>query len=423
MSEYQLLRHRDIPQLDQLAVYKKNGGFKAFEKAVKKQKPEDIVQMVKDAGLRGRGGAGFPTGVKWSFIPDNRWPHYVVANADESEPGTFKDREVLEQNPFQFLEGLMLTAYAVKANVAYVYLRGEFWEIAQKLDEKIAELKKEGLLGKKLFGSKYDLELYTHLGAGAYICGEETALLDSLEGKLGQPRLRPPFPAVQGLFDSPTVINNVETLTNVPNIVGHGVEWFRKTGTEKSPGVKIFSLSGNVNKPGNYELPLGTTFRELIFEHGGGIPDGKQIKVIMPAGASSSLIPATEEALDTPMDYESVQANLGSPLGSASVIIVDDSVSIAWLTERTTDFFKHESCGKCTPCREGTYWMSKLTKRIHEGKATLADIDLLDEVASQIQGKCFCALGEFSIMAVRSGIKHYKADFEAALSVEEQGRS
>ena len=423
MSEYQLLRHRDIPQLDHLAVYKKNGGFSAFEKAVTKQKPEEIVQMVKDAGLRGRGGAGFPTGVKWSFIPDNRWPHYVVANADESEPGTFKDREVLESNPFQFLEGLMLTAYAVKANVAYVYLRGEFWEIAQKLDEKIAELKKEGLLGRKLFGTNYELELYTHLGAGAYICGEETALLDSLEGKLGQPRLRPPFPAVQGLFDSPTVINNVETLTNIPNIVGHGVEWFRKIGTEKSPGVKIFSLSGNVNKPGNYELPLGTTFRELIFEYGGGIPDGKNIKVIMPAGASSSLIPATEEALDTPMDYESVQANLGSPLGSASVIIVDDSVNIAWLTERTTDFFKHESCGKCTPCREGTYWMSKLTKRIHEGKATLADIELLDEVASQIQGKCFCALGEFSIMAVRSGIKHYKADFEVALSVEEQGRS
>ena len=423
MSEYHLLRHRDIPQLDQLKVYKKNGGFAAFEKAVTKQKPEDIVQMVKDAGLRGRGGAGFPTGVKWSFIPDNRWPHYVVANADESEPGTFKDREVLESNPFQFLEGLMITAYAVKANAAYVYLRGEFWEIAQKLDEKIAELKKEGLLGKKLFGTNYDLELYTHLGAGAYICGEETALLDSLEGKLGQPRLRPPFPAVQGLFDSPTVINNVETLSNVPNIVGHGVEWFRKTGTEKSPGVKIFSLSGNVNKPGNYELPLGTTFRELIFEHGGGIPDGKNIKVIMPAGASSSLIPATEDALDTPMDYESVQENLGSPLGSASVIIVDDSVNIAWLTERTTDFFKHESCGKCTPCREGTYWMSKLTKRIHEGKATPADIDLLDDVASQIQGKCFCALGEFSIMAVRSGIKHYKADFEAALSVEEQGRS
>jgi NADH-quinone oxidoreductase subunit F len=422
MSGYQLLRHRDIPKLDEFAVYKKNGGFAAFEKAVKKQKPEELIQMVKDSGLRGRGGAGFPTGVKWSFIPDNRWPHYVVANADESEPGTFKDHEILKSNPFQFLEGLMLTAYAVKANAAYVYLRGEFWELAKQLDEKIAELKKEGLLGKKLFGTNYELELYTHLGAGAYVCGEETALLDSLEGKLGQPRLRPPFPAVQGLFDSPTVINNVETLANIPNIIGYGPEWFRKSGTEKSPGVKIFSLSGNVNKPGNYELPLGTTFRELIFEHGGGIPDGKKIKVIMPAGASSSLIPATEEALDTPMDYESVQANLDSPLGSASVIIVDDSVNIAWLTERTTDFFRHESCGKCTPCREGTYWMSKLSKRIHEGKASLDDIDLLDEVAAQIQGKCFCALGEFSIMAVRSGIKHYKADFEAALSAE-QGRS
>ncbi|MBI9048704.1 MAG: NADH-quinone oxidoreductase subunit NuoF [Anaerolineaceae bacterium] len=423
MTKYHLLRHLDIPQLDQLSVYQKNDGFSAFKKAVTKQKPEEIVQTVKESGLRGRGGAGFPTGTKWSYIPDNRWPHYVVANADESEPGTFKDREILESNPFQFLEGLMLTAYAVKANVAYIYLRGEFWEIAQKLDQKIAELKDAGLLGKKIFGTKYELELYTHLGAGAYICGEETALLDSLEGKLGQPRLRPPFPAVQGLFDSPTVINNVETLTNIPNIINHGVQWFRSVGSEQSPGMKIFSLSGNVVNPGNYELPLGTTFRELIYTHGGGIPDGKNIKAIMPAGASSSLIPATEEALDTPMDYEAVQKTLNCPLGSASVIIVDDSINIAWLTERTTDFFKHESCGKCTPCREGTYWMSKLTKRINEGRATQTDIDLLDTVAEQIQGKCLCALGEFSVMAVRSGIEHYRADFETAISADKQGRS
>jgi NADH-quinone oxidoreductase subunit F len=423
MTAYQLYRHRDIPQLNQLTVYQQNGGFSAFKKAVSEYTPAEVIQLVKDAGLRGRGGAGFPAGVKWSFIPDNRWPHYVVANADESEPGTFKDREILEGNPFQFLEGLMITAYAVKANSAYVYLRGEFWQIAQALDEKIAELKQAGFLGEHLFGTDYQLELHTHLGAGAYICGEETALLDSLEGKLGQPRLRPPFPAVQGLFDSPTVINNVETLTNVPNIIEHGVEWFRSVGTEKSPGVKIFSLSGNVVNPGNYELPLGTTFRELIFEHGGGIPDGKKIKVIMPAGASSSLISATEEALDTPMDYEAVQQNLGSPLGSASVIIVDDSVNIAWLTERTTSFFKHESCGKCTPCREGTYWMSKLTSHINAGTATLADIQLLDDVAGQIQGNCLCALGEFSTMAVRSGLKKFRADFEAAIHVEQEGRS
>jgi NADH-quinone oxidoreductase subunit F len=423
MSSYQLLRHRDIPDLDQLAVYQKNDGLAAFKKAVTEFTPAEIIQQVKDSGLRGRGGAGFPAGVKWSFIPDNRWPHYVVANADESEPGTFKDREILESNPFQFLEGLMIAAYAVKANVAYVYLRGEFWQIAQQLDEKIAELKKAGFLGSHLFGTDYQLELYTHLGAGAYICGEETALLDSLEGKLGQPRLRPPFPAVQGLFDVPTVINNVETLTNVPNIIQNGAAWFRMVGTEKSPGVKIFSLSGNVVNPGNYELPLGTTFRELIYTYGGGIPDGKKIKVIMPAGASSSLIPATEAALDTPMDYEAVQAQLGCPLGSASVIIVDDSVNIAWLTERTTSFFKHESCGKCTPCREGTYWMAKLTQHIHEGTATTADIDLLDEVAKNMQGNCLCALGEFSTMAVRSGLAQYRPDFDAAVAAGQEGRS
>ena len=420
---YQLLRHREIPHLDDLKVYQEHGGFAAFKKAVSQQTPAEVIQTVKDSGLRGRGGAGFPTGVKWSFIPDNRWPHYVVANADESEPGTFKDREIMEGNPYQFLEGLMITAYATKANTAYVYLRGEFWEIARAMDEKIKALYKAGLLGEKIFGTDYHLDLYTHLGAGAYICGEETALLDSLEGKLGQPRLRPPFPAVQGLFDSPTVINNVETLTNVPNIIEHGVEWFRSSGTEKSPGVKIFSLSGNIANPGNYELPLGATFRKLIYELGGGIPDGHTIKAIMPAGASSSLIPATEEALDTPMDYESVQEKLGSPLGSASVIIVDDTVNMSWLAARTTDFFRHESCGKCTPCREGTFWMSKLTKRISEGNATLADIDLLDDVAMQMQGKCLCALGEFSVMAVRSGVEKFRTDYESAVQAGQKGRS
>jgi NADH-quinone oxidoreductase subunit F len=423
MSAYQLLRHRDIPDLDHLPVYQREGGFTAFKKAVTENSPAEIIQQVRLSGLRGRGGAGFPTGLKWSFIPDNRWPHYVVANADESEPGTFKDREILESNPFQFLEGLMIAAYAVKANVAYVYLRGEFWQITQMLDQKIAELKQAGFLGTALFGTPYDLELHTHLGAGAYICGEETALLESLEGKLGQPRLRPPFPAVQGLFESPTVINNVETLTNVPLILQQGADRFRKTGTEKSPGVKIFSLSGNVVNPGNYELPLGTTFRELIFTHGGGIPDGKKIKAIMPAGASSSLITATEEALDTPMDYESVQAQLACPLGSASVIIVDDSVNIAALVERTVSFFKHESCGKCTPCREGTYWMAQLTRHIHEGTATAEDIDLLDDVAKNMQGNCLCALGEFSTMAVRSGVAQFRQDFEAAIEAGQGERS
>jgi NADH-quinone oxidoreductase subunit F len=341
----------------------------------------------------------------------------VVCNADESEPGTFKDREIMEGNPFQFLEGVALAAYAVQANAAYIYLRGEFWQIASQLDLRIADLLTAGLLGDNLFGTGYSLHIYTHLGAGAYICGEETAMLESLEGKLGQPRLRPPFPPSFGLFGKPTVVNNVETLTNVPLIIDRGAEWYRTFGTEKSPGVKVFSLSGCVNRPGNYELPLGTTFRELIFTHGGGIPGGRKVKAIMPAGASSSLIVATEQALDTPMDYESVPS-LGAQLGSASVIVVDDSIDIPWLINKTVHFFKHESCGKCTPCREGTFWMMHLTERIAEGQATWENVELLYDVASQIKGKCLCALGEFSIEAVMSGIDRFKGDFEARVGVQ-----
>jgi NADH-quinone oxidoreductase subunit F len=412
MTKHILLRHRDIPGLENLDTYRQNGGFETFRRVVTSMKPGEVLEEVKASGLRGRGGAGFPTGVKWGFLPNNRWPHYVVANADESEPGTFKDREILESNPFQFLEGLMLASYAVQAEHAYVYLRGEFWQIAIELERKITELESAGLLGKGLFGSNYNLQLHTHLGAGAYICGEETALLESLEGKLGQPRLRPPFPAVEGLYASPTVINNVETLANVPPILEHGSDWYRQFGTERSPGVKIFSLSGRVNRPGNYELPLGTTFRELIYTHGDGIIDGANIKAIMAAGASSNLIMADETALDTPMDYEAVQQQLGTPLGSASVIILDETVNVGWLVNKTVNFFKHESCGKCTPCREGTFWMNQISRRIAAGKASTGDVDLLDAVARQIQNKCLCALGEFSTMAVISGIQQFREDFE-----------
>lgn len=411
---YFLLRHREIPDLDNLDVYRRNGGFQAFEKAVTQMEPTAVTEVVKASGLRGRGGAGFPTGLKWSFIDNKNWPHYVVANADESEPGTFKDREIMEGNPYQFLEGVAICAYAVQANAAYIYLRGEFWDLAARLDQHITALEAAGLLGENLFGTKYSLRIYTHLGAGAYICGEETALLESLEGKLGQPRLRPPFPPSYGLYGKPTIVNNVETLTNVPLIIEKGADWYRSMGTEKSPGVKIFSLSGCINKPGNYELPLGTTFRELIFEHGGGIPQGRNIKAIMAAGASSSLIVADERALDTPMDYESVPS-LGAQLGSASVIVIDDSVSIPWLIDKTTHFFRHESCGKCTPCREGTFWMSHLTERIANGRARREDVELLYDVASQIRGKCLCALGEFSIEAVLSGIERFRSDFDVAV--------
>ncbi len=415
MSEHILLRHHDIPELSNLEVYRQNGGFEAYRKVVTSMQPDQVVDIVKASGLRGRGGAGFPTGLKWAFIDKKNFPHYVVANADESEPGTFKDREIMESNPFQFLEGVAICAIAVQAQAAYIYLRGEFWQVAHALDQRIAEMEQAGLLGDHLFGTDTSLRIYTHLGAGAYICGEETALLESMEGKLGQPRLRPPFPPSYGLFGKPTIVNNVETLTNVPPILANGADWYRSFGTEKSPGMKVFSLSGNVSKPGNYELPLGTTFRELIYEHGGGIPEGRKIKAIMPAGASSSLIVATEEALDTPMDYESVP-NVGAQLGSASVIVVDDSVSIAWLINKTIHFFKHESCGKCTPCREGNYWMVHLTERIANGQATQEDVDLLHSVAGQMKGKCLCALGEFAIEAVLSGIERFPQDFSMKVS-------
>jgi NADH-quinone oxidoreductase subunit F len=409
--EHILLRHREISDISELKTYQKNGGFEAFKKAITGMKPNEVTDVVKNSGLRGRGGAGFPTGMKWAFIDNKNWPHYVVANADESEPGTFKDREIMEGNPFQFLEGLAIGCYAVGANAAYIYLRGEFWQLADFLDKKIAEMEEAGFLGAKLFGSEYSLKIYTHLGAGAYICGEETALLESLEGKRGQPRVRPPFPPAVGLYGKPTIVNNVETFANVPLIIANGADWYKGMGTADSAGVKIFSLSGRVRKPGNYELPFGTTFRQLIYEHGGGILEGRPVKAIMAAGASSSLILVDEKTLDTPMDYASVRT-LGADLGSASVIVIDDSVAIDWVINKTIHFFRHESCGKCTPCREGTYWMQQLIDRICSNEYTEEDVGTLLDVAKQIQGKCLCALGEFSTMAVVTGIERFPQDFK-----------
>jgi NADH-quinone oxidoreductase subunit F len=410
MAEHIVLRHREIADIGQLDAYLEQGGFKAFPDVVKNKTPQDVIDIVKASGLRGRGGAGFPTGLKWSFL-GKAMPRYVAVNADESEPGTFKDREIMERNPFQFLEGVAICCYAAQANDAYIYMRGEFWDIASGMEEHIQELYKRGLLGKGLFGSDFDLDFHVHLGAGAYICGEESALLESLEGKLGMPRLRPPFPTVNGLFGAPTVINNVETLTNVPLILSRGSDWFRSFGTEKSPGTKIFCLSGRIARPGNYELPLGTPFRELIFDHGGGIPDGKAIKAILPAGASAPILLATDEVLDTTMDYESVPL-VGSQLGSASVIIIDETVDISWVEYKIANFFKHESCGKCTPCREGTYWMLHILERMHQGTATRADVDLLESVSQGVQGKCLCALGEFASGAVVAGVERFRSDFE-----------
>lgn len=409
MHEHILLRHRDIPGIHQLDVYRQNGGFEAYSKAVTSMQPDAVIQVVKTSGLRGRGGAGFPAGNKWSFIDRTQWPHYLVANADESEPGTFKDREIMERNPFQFLEGVMIAAYAVQASRAYIYLRGEFWQLAAQLDAQIAELEAAGLLGENLLGARFSLHVYTHLGAGAYVCGEETALLESIEGKRGQPRLRPPYPPVSGLYGKPTAINNVETLTNVPMILGRGSAWYRTFGTDRSPGVKIFSLSGCVKRPGNYELPLGTPLRELIYRHGGGIPGGRHILAILPGGASSCLLPASEALLDTPMDYESV-IKFGAQLGSASVIVVDDSVGLPWLLSKTLAFFCHESCGKCPPCRLGTVQMRALLEQFRDGENAAEALKNLEKLAGIVQKGSLCGLGQSSPNAILATIRSFQLE-------------
>jgi NADH-quinone oxidoreductase subunit F len=415
VSDHLLLRDLDILNIHQLPVYVAHGGYQALQRVVNQGDPDQVIAEVAKSGLRGRGGAGFPTGVKWRFVPKEVFPKYVVVNADESEPGTFKDRQLLEGNPHQVVEGAAIAAYAIQASTVYVYCRGEFLQPARTLQRAIDQAYAAGFLGQKLFGTDYSLDVFVHLGAGAYICGEETALLESLEGHLGQPRLRPPFPANKGLYAKPTVINNVETVANVPLILGRGADWYLGLGSPKSPGPKIFCLSGHVTRPGNYEALLGQiSFRQLIFEYGGGIPGGHAIKAILPAGASAPMLPATDQVLDTPLDYESLPP-LGSALGSASVIVLDETVDIFQAAHRMVRFFKHESCGKCTPCREGTHWMLKLFDKMAAGHGDQADLITLENVAQQIKGKCLCALGEFSIQPVLSSLKHFREEYQAHL--------
>ena len=406
-----LLRDKDIPNIREYDVYVANGGYAGLKKALG-MRPEAVIEEVKASNLRGRGGAGFPVGLKWSFIPKNAPVNYVTVNADESEPGTFKDRQLLENNPHQVIEGAMICAWAIQAKAVYIYHRGEFWDVAQQMEERIAEARQAGWIGANIQGTGWDCEMYTHLGAGAYICGEESALLNSLQGLLGQPRVRPPFPAQKGggLYYEATVVNNTETLSNVPWIMVNGAEAYRKIGLGNSTGPKIFCVSGHVANPGNYELPLGTTFRELIFEHAGGIRNGLQIKAILPAGASGPVVPATDAVLDTPMTYEHCE-KIGTTLGAASMIIMDETVNMAWAAAKMIEFFKHESCGKCVPCREGCYWMNKLLHRILEGKAVASDIDLLNSVAQNMQGTTLCALGEFAVNPVLATIKHFRQDY------------
>lgn len=418
LDKHVLLRHRDIPNLHQMEVYLANDGYAALKKALTGMKPNDVINETKASGLRGRGGAGFPAGVKWSFIPKDLHPKYIVVNADESEPGTFKDREIMTFNPHQFIEGVILCAYAVDAHTAYIYGRGEFRSVfVERLQRAVDEAYAQGFLGENILGSGFSMNLYLHLGAGAYICGEETALLSSLEGQLGQPRSRPPFPAVAGLYAKPTVVNNVETLTNVPPVILHGASWYRQYGTEKSPGTKIFSLSGRVNKPGNYELPLGTPIRYLIEECGGGVIDGKAVKGILPAGASSAII--GPDKLDTTMDYEAMAA-AGTMLGSASFIILDETVDAVWAAEKNVKFFKHESCGKCSPCREGTFWLVSVFNKLREGRGSKQDIALMETIIGQMDGNCFCLLGEFVIPGVRTSLKLFRNEYEALAREENE---
>lgn len=403
-----LLRELDIPEIRNYDVYVQNGGYEGLRKALSMQ-PDEVTQVVKDSNLRGRGGAGFPTGLKWSFVPKVEGPKYVAVNADESESGTFKDRQIMENNPHQLIEGSLICAYAIQATAVYIYCRGEFWDVAHALEEHIETARENGWVGQNIGGGGWSCEIYVHLGAGAYICGEETALLNSIEGKLGQPRPRPPFPAVEGLYARPTVINNVETLANVPPILVNGAAWYKTIGTEKSPGTKIFCMSGHIAKPGNYELPLGTTFRQLL-EMAGGVRDGKGLKAILPSGASGPLLPGTDKVLDTPLTYEDVAA-LGSILGSASVIILDEDTDMVWATLKMIEFFKHESCGKCTPCREGTYWLERRVDAIYHKKATASDVDLIADVANQIAGRCLCALGDFATSPILSSLKYWREEY------------
>jgi NADH-quinone oxidoreductase subunit F len=399
----------DDPNAAGIDGYVANGGYEGLKKALAMSSAE-VIDLVKASGLRGRGGAGFPTGVKWSFVPQNTGkPTYVVSNFDESEPGTYNNRELIEREPHQFLEGLAIAAYAIGSHTAFVYCRGEFLWPGTVLKRAIAEAYEKGFFGTGIAGSTYDLEIVLHRGAGAYICGEETALLSSLEGYRGQPRLRPPFPAVEGLYEAPTLINNVETLCNVPHILTKGAEWFAKIGPEKSPGTKVYSVSGKVERPGNYELPMGTPLRTLLEGHAGGVLGGKRLKAWTPGGSSTPML--TDEHLDVGLDFESVQA-AGSLLGTGAIIVMDETDCIVEATRRLVEFYAHESCGKCTPCREGTWWGSRVLGRIESGFGREEDLPLLDDLGTNILFRAFCALADGAVSPIQSSLKYFRDEYE-----------
>lgn len=396
--------------------YRQTGGYQALRTALE-MSPDDVMSVVKDAGLRGRGGAGFPTGLKWGFIPQGpgpdgvQKPHYLVVNADESEPGTCKDIPLMMANPHALVEGVIIASYAIRANHAFIYVRGEVLHVIRRLRNAVAEAYEAGLLGADILGSGFDLDLVVHAGAGAYICGEETALLESLEGRRGQPRLRPPFPAVAGLYASPTVVNNVETIASVPSIVGRGSSWFRAMGSERSPGFTLYSLSGHVERPGQYEGPLGMTLAELL-DMAGGIRAGHELKFWTPGGSSTPIL--TAEHVDVPLDYEGM-AGVGSMLGTKALQIFDETTSVVRTTLRWAEFYKHESCGKCTPCREGNWWLVQILRRLEAGKGHLDDIDTLLDLCDNIAGRSFCALADGTAACITSAVRYFRDEFQAGL--------
>jgi NADH-quinone oxidoreductase subunit F len=404
-----LLDGIDEPGLNTIDVYERLGGYAAMRKALTEMDVDAVLAELKDSGLRGRGGAGFSMGTKASFMPKGAMDKYLCCNADESEPGTFKDRLLLQKNPHRLIEGIIIAAVAAGANKAFIYIRGEYAFLADILDTAVKEAYGRGYLGDNILGTGNDVELVVHRGAGAYICGEETALLDSLEGKRGNPRLKPPFPANQGLYQGPTLINNVETLNNVPLVIARGAAWFRQHGTEQSTGTKVVSVSGNVQRPGNYEIELGVPARELVYELAGGPPPGRKVKFWFPGGSSSPVL--LEEDLDRPYSFESM-AEAGSMLGSGAIIVVDDSVPVVSVALRLAEFYRHESCGKCVPCREGTNWTVKMLERIDAGEATPMDLDIMANVQTNIIGNCLCVLGDSMAMPVGSMIQKFRGEFE-----------
>lgn len=410
MSEFQPIILKNIPDLHNIDVYMKNGGYNAFKKALKMQ-PVEVIEEVKKSGLRGRGGACFPTGMKWSFMPQkSEKPKYLCANGDESEPASFKDREIFEKNPHQFIEGTLIACHAMGIKTAYVYIRGEYYTWIVMLQKALDDAYTKGFIGKNILGSGFSTEIYIHRGAGAYICGEETALLNSIEGKRGMPRFKPPFPANFGLWGCPTTINNIETLANIPPIIENGGEWFSKIGEPKHAGSLLYGLSGHINKPGIYELPSGTLLTDLIYKYGGGVKDNKAIKMIIPGG--SSMPPLTADEIEgLQMDNEHLKT-VNSYIGTGGIVVMNEDTDVVKVIKRITQFYYHESCGQCTPCREGCGWMLKILDRIDKGMGRNEDIELLRDVANNIEGNTICAFGDAAAWPVKWAIKKFMPDFE-----------